>query len=261
MSVSFVPTRGFYEMNRSERRRYEKEFSKVLKKAGDNCGICRKPLRHNSRTFGGVLADGRAALAGECCQTHLDVVMGSGVYINQNTDAILNVLGQAKGDSGGQPASDALDASRRLQSGIGSLEEMVEHTKRRAGVTGPVQGISLTDTPWKSDDAQWFDSHPDRSHRLRPMHPGEQDTLPVKMRDAIIPDDHRWEILVRQIKKGQRVRSAFCRNTRVEIPDVEAVIHAIFDNVINPQHLGAVTVQEVAELAKLYHVPEGYVRN
>lgn len=248
-------------MNRSERRRYEKEFPKVLKKAGDNCGICRKPLRHNSRTFGGVLSDGRAALAGECCQDQLDVVMGSWVYINQNTDAIRDVLGQIKGNSGGQPVADALEASRRLQSGIGGLEEIIESTKRRAGLTGPVQGISLTDTPWKTDDANWFESHPDRSHRLRPMHPGEQETVPSQMKAAIIPDDHRWEILVRQIKKGQRARLAFCRNIQMEIPDVEAVIHAIFDTVASPRSGEIITVEEIAALAKRYHLPEGSAPN
>lgn len=248
-------------MNRSERRRYEKEFPKALKKAGDNCGICRKPLQHNSRTFGGVLADGRAALAGECCQNQLDVVMGSGIYINQNTDAIMDALGQMKGRSGGEPVSDALEASKRLQAGIGGLEGFVERAKQRAGVTGPVQRISLTDTPWKTDDAQWFESHPGRSHRLRPMHPGEEETLPPEIKDAAIPEGHRWEILVRQIKKGQRVRSAFCRDTRTEIPDVEAVIHAIFDTVASAQHAGTITVEEIATLAKRYHIPKGSAPN
>lgn len=246
-------------MNRSERRRYEKEFPKILKKAGDACGICRKPFPHNSRTFGGVLPDGQAALAGECCQNQLDVVMGSGVYINQNTDAILNAIGQMKGGSGSQPVADALEASRNLQSGIGGLDRIVQSTMQRAGVTGPVSGISLSDTPWKTDDALWFENHPDRSHRLRPMHAGEQETLPPEMKEAVIPVDHRWEILVRQIKQGQRVRSAFCRNTSMDIPDIEEVIHAIFDTVAHPRPGETITVQEIAALAKRYQVSGGSV--
>ncbi|KAB0490863.1 MULTISPECIES: hypothetical protein [Pseudomonas] len=248
-------------MNRSERRRYEKEFPKALKKAGDNCGICRKPLKHNSRTFGGVLSDGCAALAGECCQNQLDVVMGSGVYINQNTDAIMGVLEQMKGDSGGQPVADALEASRRLQSGIGGLEDIVERTMRRGGLSRPAQGISLTDTPWKTDDAQWFETHSARSHRLRPMHPGEHETIPTQMKEAVIPDDHRWDILVRQIQKGHRARLAFCRNALMEIPDVEEVIHAIFDTVANARPGDTITADKIAALAKRYHTSKGSVPN
>lgn len=248
-------------MNRSERRRYEKEFSKALKKAGDACGICRKPLPHNSRTFGGVLPSGHAALAGECCREQLDIIMGSGVYINQNTDAIIDAMGQMKGEPNGEPASNALEASKRLQSGIGSLEQLVESAARRAGVSGPVHGISLQDNPWKTEDAQWFKDNPDRSHRMRPMTSGEQETLPTHMKEAVVPDGHRWEILIRQVKEGQRIRTAFCRNTLMDIPDEEAVIHAIFDTVSHPQRAGMIKVEEIATLAKRYQMPNGSAPN
>lgn len=248
-------------MNRSERRRFDKEFPKALKKAGDACGICRKPLPHNSRTFGGVLPSGHAALAGECCQDQLDVVMGSGIYINQNTDAILDAIGQVSGEPGGQIVSDALEASKRLQSGIGSLDQMVDRAKRLAGVTGPVHGISLEDTPWKTEDAQWFKDNPTRSHRMRPMSSGEQKTLPAHMKDTDVPDGHRWEILVRHIKEGERVRTAFCRNTLMDIPDEESMIHAIFDTVSRPHRAGAITVEEIATLAERYRMPKGSAPN
>jgi len=93
------------------------------------------------------------------------------------------------------------------------------------------------------------------------MHPGEQETVPSQMKAAIIPDDHRWEILVRQIKKGQRARLAFCRNIQMEIVDVEAVIHAIFDTVASPRSGEMITVEEIAALAKRYHLPEGSAPN
>nr|WP_319528436.1 hypothetical protein [Pseudomonas laurentiana] len=48
--------------------------------------------------------------------------------------------------------------------------------------------------------------------------------------------------------KGQRIRSLFCRNTQIDIPDSDEVIYAIFDmvaawegdGVIRPEHIEAI---------------------
>ncbi|EMN8299887.1 hypothetical protein ACX1FK_28105 [Pseudomonas aeruginosa] len=248
-------------MNRSERRRYDKEFSKILKNDGDNCGVCRKPLQHNSRTFGGVLPGGQVVLTSECCYRQLEVVMGSGVFISQNADAVRDVLNQAKGIAGGQPASDPFEASKRLQSGIENLDKLVGQAKERAGISGPIQNVSLVATPWKTDDAQWFESHPGRSHRMRVAYPGELQKLSADLKSTVIPGGHQWEILVRQIEQGRRVRTIFCRNIGIEIPDVEEIIHALFDHVSNPKAAGIVTVEEIAALAQRYYISKDSTPN
>lgn len=64
---------------------------------------------------------------------------------------------------------------------------------------------------------------------MREIYPGEFDTLPPNFRRVEISDDHRLEIVVRQVKQGQRIRSVFCRNLAVDIPEKNKVIHIIFD--------------------------------
>jgi hypothetical protein len=83
---------------------------------------------------------------------------------------------------------------------------------------------------------------------------GEQATL---LSGAVeIPPDHQLEALVRQVEAGRRVRVAFIRNTTVPIPDIEPVIHALFDSVSAASGTGKVlSVAEVAALARSYSDP------
>ncbi|MEH6412502.1 hypothetical protein ACIPZG_05710 [Pseudomonas sp. NPDC089395] len=238
-------------MSRSSRRRYDKEFKKILRKDGDRCGICRKPLEHNCQTFGGFTADGTTTLTSECCRHLLHTLMGSGVYVNQNTDAIRSVLRQMPQGQG--PATDVIAAAERMRSGVNSIDRLTQEMMAKGGLTSKPTGISLTETPWKSDDAAWFDRNKNRTHRMRQIYPGEFETLPPEYQQLNIPDDHRLEIVVRQVKKGQRIRSAFCRNLSVEIPDTDEVIHVIFDWVAGGGNgAGVMTAQELAELSSRY---------
>lgn len=159
-------------MTRTARRRYEKEFPKILRKDGDNCGVCRAPLTHNAQTFGGLLPNGEVVLTSNCCVRKL---MGSGVYVNQNTDAIVSLLEQAPGKR--MPAPDLYAAVDRLRSGVDGVDAMTEEVMRKGGIVTRPTGISLTDTPWKSDDAAWFERNKNRTHRMRPIHPGEREQL------------------------------------------------------------------------------------
>lgn len=247
-------------MNRAARRRFDKEFSKVLKTSGDACGLCGEALKHNSQTFGGIAPGNHVVLTGECCAQRLETVMGSGVYINENTDAILSVMNASKSSSGDAPP-DPLVAARQLRLGISALDKATAELMRKGGVKRSPSSISITDNPWKTDDATWFKNHPGRSHRLRPLHPEEATTLPAGLMHSELPDDHRWEILVRQVKEGQRIRTALCRNTKMSIPDVEEVIHAIFDIVMKAEGSGVISVEEVAALATRYRVPTDASRN
>ncbi len=49
---------------------------------------------------------------------------------------------------------------------------MTEELMRRGGMVTKPKGISLTDTPWKSDDAAWFERNKNRTHRMRAYAPG-----------------------------------------------------------------------------------------
>lgn len=115
------------------------------------------------------------------------------------------------------------------------------------------QNVFLEDSTWKRDDAQWFRSHPDRSHRIRSMYDGELNTLLNHEKFPAPPDGHRIEILVRQVEVGKRIRIPFVRNIRQEIPDAEEVIHAIFDIVSRSNPLKSViSSQEVNAIAEKY---------
>lgn len=237
-------------MNRNARRRYEKEFPKILRKDGDNCGVCRAPLTHNAQTFGGLLPNGDVVLTSNCCVRKLETVMGSGVYINQNTDAIVSVLEQAPGKR--MPAPDVFASVDRLRSGVDAVDALTDELMRKGGMNSRPTGISLSETPWKSDDAAWFERNKNRTHRMRPMHPGEQEQMPAHLQQFQIPEGHRIEILVRQIVKGQRIRSMFFRNTEIDIPDCDEVIHAIFDIVAAGGGDGVIRPERIEAIAEEY---------
>ena len=81
------------------------------------------------------------------------------------------------------------------------------------------------------------------------MFPGE--TARVKL--PAVPPDHEFQVLVRQVAPGSRARFAFCRNIKVEIPDLEPVIHALFDLASDSRPAGSVlNTKEVAQLAQKY---------
>jgi hypothetical protein len=103
------------------------------------------------------------------------------------------------------------------------------------------------DVAWKADDRAWFENNPTRSHRLRRLFPGES----TGMSDEAIPPGHELQILVRQVEPGLRARHGFYRNLAADIPDVEAVLHALFDVVVN-KRAGPISGQDLEELARKY---------
>jgi len=93
-------------------------------------------------------------------------------------------------------------------------------------------------SPWKKDDAAWFEAHPHRAHRVRNRFPYER----FKGEPSDLPNAATSKIIVRQIRAGLRARSAFivkeCSEPDViglmrEMLDVaereESVAHALFD--------------------------------
>jgi hypothetical protein len=74
-----------------------------------------------------------------------------------------------------------------------------------------------TPTSWSEDDRQWFEAHPDRSHRLRRAYPEE---FPEKVEHAV----------VRQLAPGRRVRAGLTVPPRLPQDEApEAAAWAIFD--------------------------------
>jgi hypothetical protein len=84
--------------------------------------------------------------------------------------------------------------------------------------------VFLEDSIWKADDAKYFKDHPQRSHRLRRMYPHE-----LGMPDWPPPPGHEFQVLVKQVEPGARIRLPFGRNFNVEILDNEATLRALFD--------------------------------
>lgn len=237
-------------MKRADRRRFDKEFKKIMSTASDNCTICGKPFEHNCKTFGGFSARGTTVLTSECCVQKIEAVMTSGIYLTKYLDSIqLTKQGVKKQRVSAENMTNAVET---IRSHVTKLDTLSGRVMRQAGLQTQAQNIFIADSPWKSDDAAWFKSHPNRSHRLRPMFESEAATLPTEITTMKIPAKHRWEILVRQVEVGKRIRTIFCRNTDVAIPDMEEIIHAIFDVVSQPDRKGVISVEEISALAGKY---------
>ena len=101
-------------------------------------------------------------------------------------------------------------------------------------------------SPWKKDDAAWFEAHPHRAHRVRNRFPYER----FKGEPSDLPNAATSKIIVRQIRAGLRVKAAFivkeCSEPDVigltrEMLDVaereESVAHALFDSTQNNSRL------------------------
>ncbi len=114
-------------------------------------------------------------------------------------------------------------------------------------------------SPWKKDDAAWFEAHPQRAHRVRDRFPYER----FKGEPSDLPNVVISKIIVRQIRAGLRVRAAFiveeCSDPDAidvlrEMLDVaereESVAHALFDSTQNNGRL--VQIHEIVAMIKQY---------
>jgi hypothetical protein len=239
-------------MNRIERRRFEKEFRKVLRTAGDSCGLCGAALEHNSKTFGGYTAQSQTVLTGECCARRLESILVSGVYVNKNLDAL------PRGDLHGKPEpvsqEEVTSAIGTIQSVFSKLDKMSGHVTSPAGVEISYSSISNSGAPWRSDDAAWFERNPKRSHRIRPLWAGEGANMSKGLVLLPTPVNFRYEVIVRQLEVGTRIRALFCRNMDAPTAMVEEVLHALFDILAQRGRTGVISSDEVAEIAVKYAI-------
>ncbi len=238
-------------MDRGQRRNIERKIRKMIRQSGDNCTICGRPYKHNSRTVGGLTADGEVALAGECCADKIVHGVTAGVFTNRNHDDLIALRGKRMGgtESSSEDIGRALDS---LQEGIANRDRFASDLRRRAGIQSDSGQLHLGESLWKSDDAAWFSANPTRSHRLRPLIANEGGTIARIYFDSL-PPDHEVQIVVRQIEPGKRIRAPFGRNMAIPIPDNEEIIHAIFDMIFKTDRKqDVIGIREVAERANKY---------
>lgn len=234
-------------MKPSARRRVEREISELMKADGDRCSVCKTEFPHNSRTFGGVMSGGGAALVGECCERKLKTTVLSGVYVdNRYQNLPFGAAGQQQAPRTAGQISQAIDA---MQKTFRSIDQETETLIAKGGLTGKKAQLNTADSEWKSEDARWFKAHMNRAHRIRAPFPGELEGLPHS--EVPLPAGHEHRVLVRQIKPGVRVRIVFYRDVGTPLPDVEPLVHALFD-VVSASQGGVISRAQVAELAMQY---------
>lgn len=231
-------------MNRAARRKIERQLRKIIKTDGDVCSLCRVEFPHNSRTYGGITADGTVAFVGECCAEKLEIIVISGLITTKPYD-----VPSRNGRSRKQPATneqiaEAIDAHQKYFAMADQFAARV--SPHRQGV------VTFSERPWKTDDQIWFKANPDRSHRLRQLFPGELATLRRHPEEPdLIPAGHEPQVLVRQVEPGKRIRISFYRNLAIDIPDIEPLLHAMFD-LVSGDRTDAISTGEVAKLALKY---------
>jgi hypothetical protein len=138
---------------------------------------------------------------------------------------------------------EALAARQTFQDVVSARDQIAADMAHRGGFHGAIPYLCVEDSAWKTDDKLWFENHPDRSHRLRPMFPGE-----MQLPDS--PPGTEWHIIVRQVEPGQRIRLPLCHVIDgPALPDIEAVVHALCDLA---QQSKVIKTSEVAELALKY---------
>jgi len=241
-------------MRRADRRRFNKEFDKLMKAGPDNCMLCETPFTHNCRTFGGLSPEGKTVLVGDCCVNKIEG-QAAGLYLTKNFDSLPSA---GKKNSGATaPLKDVIQGVEAIRSHVTKLDTMADTVMQQGGLKMPVRNVFTQTSPWKTDDAAWFRAHPDRSHRLRLMFEGEAATMEAEPTLDATPENHRMEVLVRQVEVGKRIRILFCRNTQVPIPDAEEIIHALFDTWSQSNRTGVVSIEEIAALANKYSVTDG----
>jgi len=206
-------------------RRVERELREIMRRDGDNCSICRAPFVHNTRTYGGITKAGVAVLVSECCHAKVAETVLGGLFLDSGIDDLATHLPTSGKRSG---PVDVEKAVTSMQGIFASREAEGRNVMARAGVKGAPPKVFRQQTDWKTDDAAWFETHRDRSHRLRPLI-GDEAKISGFQSITSIPPRHETQVLVRQVAPGQRMRLPFVRNLDMPIPDNETALHALFD--------------------------------
>jgi hypothetical protein len=215
-------------MKPAARRRVEREIREIMRQNGDHCSICGAPLEHNTRTFGGTVKDGTTVLTGDCCRKRIATIVLEGLFLDRQLDDLVDRLPLSNTGDASHKSVDVNRAVHAIQKVFDDRQADGRAVARRAGLAEGRAKLFTQTTAWKTDDAAWFEAHPDRSHRLRSLLGDEASASGFSALGAM-PDRHEMQILVRQVEPGKRMRLPFGRNLDVPIPDDEPVLHALFD--------------------------------
>lgn len=190
-------------------------------------------------------------MVGECCAKKIEHLVLSGIFLHHDYDTIPHTKDDLE-EATLTPAEIG-DAVERLQNHVAGVDRFASDIAKRAGIPTGRMRVTTSDNPWKADDAAWFKANPSRSHRLRPMFPGEETTLFDPGNRTALPPNHAFQVLVRQVQPGMRARVPFGRNTEVPIPDIEPLMHALFDLAGGTgKTKGVISTAEIAKLARSY---------
>jgi len=179
-------------------------------------------FQHNSCTFGGYDQHGEIALV-ECCAARLHEIHTAGFYSHCNYDFL---AGGKNTNENGYSVEQVVDAISTFRQAIAAADKDTKDISRRGGVNMSHAPVRVLDHPWKTDDRNWFEQHPERSHRARLPFAGE--VKPEEMGSP--PEGHQPLMLIRQVEPDRRIRPGFfIPNQMLPVPDAEAVVHALFE--------------------------------
>jgi hypothetical protein len=244
-SPNTKPDRGRRDLNRAQRRRLDRAVQGLMGK--DGCSICGAAFDHNACTYGGCDRYGRPAVVGDCCREHLVQVTAMGFYTTRIYDFLEHTGKREPRRSTPNSTAEITSAIAAYRGWIEKTDRQADGMERRAGVRG-LGPVSVLETPWKTDDRLWFEQNPDRSHRARPVFPGEADEQAAKT-----PPGTVLLTLVRQVEPGKRVRASFYLNAALwPVPDDDAIAHALFD-IATRQQAQPQNAAERAALVEKYH--------
>lgn len=233
-------------MKPSSRRRLEREIREIMRTDGDNCSLCRRPLEFNDRTFGGVTRTGDACLVGECCASKLRVTILGGVFLSSDFPI---PAARDDHDANSSYSPSVVDEAVEIFRAAGTARETQrKDVAARAGIDPEKTILHTERSEWKEDDASWFAANPTRTHRLRPIIGGEKDSF-GSVGNQKIPPFHQFQVVVRQVEPGARVRVPFCRDLSTPIPDDDDILHAVFDAISSGKGGSTISTGDVVRAA------------
>ena len=117
----------------------------------------RQPFKHNSRTAGGLDAQGNVVLAGECCSGGVAATITEGFYSDRQYDFLHGPKPSTNtGPTSGAGIAGAIAAYQKV---IAETDKVLDGVERRGGVR--TLAVNLRDSPWKADDRDWFERNQD----------------------------------------------------------------------------------------------------
>jgi hypothetical protein len=237
-----------FRLSRQQRRRLDRALRKLFER--NVCSFCGSCFPHNSQTAAGFDAHGNISLAGECCVTRVASIFARGFYSDRQYDFLRPPNTEPATNT--EPTSEQITTAIALyQKAIAEADKALDGVERRGGGVR-ANGVVLLEHPWKSDDRDWFEQNPTRSHRIRRPFPGEVDE-----EVANTPAGTVLMMIVRQIEPGVRIRPAVSVDVELlPIPDDEATAHALFEAAMGREHLPP-DPQALRELSKKYSMRGG----